>query len=622
MATILIADDMPVIREPIAFALERAGYTALCASTGVEALATLRHRSCDLLLLDIHMPEMNGIETLRCIRADAMLRDLPVILLTDVSDRDIIVQAAGMGVRHYLLKSSFAVDELLKRVNALVPGSAQAGAPATSAADTARAGAGDTGTAPASTPAGAGTTGAGTVEPGTVTQPAASPAGSVTPPAEPPESPDDALKERKPILKRSELAELLETCGELKAMSPTVAEVVKLSNNPRASIERIGKAIRRDHAIALKTLRLANSSAYASGEPVDSVDKAVIRIGFKAIGQAVLNIAVVDQFKSGPEATSRIDPRLFWEHSIGCGIIAARLANAIGCTEPDTAFTMGLIHDVGRLVYADLLGEQYETVLDTAEELQLPLEQVEKRLLLLSHADGMDRILHQWRFPRDLIDPIVFHHLSMGNIRRTAPKRRDEVATVALANRLAHALMLGASGNETIYSTHEFCDALRLQPRLISEIESEARDETDELKFAMLAGSATDAWPDTQADARERLGAPFRPIFVGAHPDFDAYRIFCDLLTDRSEESPNIGIIHLVDARDRAPLSNTFREAESQAEVDHLPLLLLSPAGRLKPEAGLLADREYECLPTPVAVVRLLAAFRRLLDAHAPAEIA
>ncbi len=598
MAKILIAEDMSIIREPIAMALERAGHEVLQASNGKEALAFLRGQLADLILLDIQMPEMTGIEALRKIRAEENLRDLPVILLTSKNDRETVLQAATLGVRHYLLKSVFSVDELLLRVNAaLATEDVEA---STSSTPTPIACNGNNAHANSTE---------GTESDSTEVLPNQS------------FDPEEALKERKPLLNRSELAERLDACGELKGMSPTVSEVLKLSNNPKASIEQIGKAIRRDQAIALKILRMANSAAYANGDPVESIDKAVIRIGLKEIGQAVMNISVVDQFNSIP-AGCGIDPRLFWEHSIGCGIIAARIAGAVGCIEPDIAFTMGLIHDVGRFVYADMLGEQYEAVFRVAEEIQLPLEQVEKRLLGLNHADGMDRILHQWKFPRDLIDPIVFHHLSMGNIRRTAPRRRDEVATIALANRLAHALMLGSSGNESIHTTHEFCEALRIQPRIIHEIEAKVRDETDDLKFAMLSAGGADSWPDVRSTARERLGVQFRPVFVSAHPEFDALRIFCDQLAGCAEIPANIGIIHMTDSRERSQLSNAFRQAESQADTSNLPLVILSPSGKLKVDQSLLADHQHECLPTPFMIPRLFATLRRLIEASASAEAA
>lgn len=119
MKTILVVDDMAIFREPMAQALEAHGYRAICASNGRDALSALRGGSIHMMLLDISMPEMSGLEVLRAVRADPSLRELPVVLLTAAAERDCVLQARDLGVRHYLLKSDFALDDMLLRVEQL-----------------------------------------------------------------------------------------------------------------------------------------------------------------------------------------------------------------------------------------------------------------------------------------------------------------------------------------------------------------------------------------------------------------------------------------------------------------------------------------------------------------------
>lgn len=86
---------------------------------------------------------------------------------------------------------------------------------------------------------------------------------------------DMNLKDMKPLMTRSEIYDLLDNCAELKAMSPTVAQILKMTQSERCSIEHVVKVVKKDHAVSLKILKLANSSAYTRGEPVDTVQKAV-----------------------------------------------------------------------------------------------------------------------------------------------------------------------------------------------------------------------------------------------------------------------------------------------------------------------------------------------------------
>ena len=112
---ILVVDDQADILELTALVLAGAGYAVDQASSGAEALERLSAGSYDLVLLDINMPEMDGWETLRLIRADESLGDLPVVMFSvknELRDRVIGMQE---GAVDYIAKP-FEVDQLLFRV--------------------------------------------------------------------------------------------------------------------------------------------------------------------------------------------------------------------------------------------------------------------------------------------------------------------------------------------------------------------------------------------------------------------------------------------------------------------------------------------------------------------------
>lgn len=415
---------------------------------------------------------------------------------------------------------------------------------------------------------------------------------------------DMNLKDMKPIMTRSEIYDLLDNCAELKAMSPTVAQILKMTQSERCSIDQVVKVVKQDHAVSLKILKLANSSAYTRGEPVDTVQKAVMRIGLVQIRQAVLNINVIDRFSTESQY-EQIKISSFWEHSIATGLIAAEITRFLNETEAqiDAAFTMGLLHDVGRLVYLEMLGDKYGQLLELAGKHHIPLEQVESRILLVNHADAMDRILHKWNFSKDLLNPIALHQLSLGNIRRLAPRFLNEVAVLALANRLAHALLLGCSGNPTLYPTEDFAHTLRLNPDLFHRIESYIPEQTTDIKFTMLANSTQTAWPQLADEIRNQLPIPFRPLYLSAEPEFDSLRIFCNVLATWEEsELPNVGIIQIKRGTEKVSLTAEYKKAESKAGVDNLPLIILSPKGDIMLEDSFMAKRHYALLPFPLTI--------------------
>ena len=101
---LLIVEDNEVNRDVLARHLGRQGYATAAAENGIEALEMVRTRKFDLMLLDVMMPEMNGYETLRLMKTDPYLRDIPVIMISALDDMESVVRCIEMGAEDYLPK--------------------------------------------------------------------------------------------------------------------------------------------------------------------------------------------------------------------------------------------------------------------------------------------------------------------------------------------------------------------------------------------------------------------------------------------------------------------------------------------------------------------------------------
>ena len=116
MRRILLVDDSAIAREPLARLLMYEGYDVLAASNGIEALSTLRDHNVDLLLLDVMMPRMNGIQLLEALRQQERYKNLAVIAVTGSMDLTHLSRLRELGVSEILSKARFKIDELLNRV--------------------------------------------------------------------------------------------------------------------------------------------------------------------------------------------------------------------------------------------------------------------------------------------------------------------------------------------------------------------------------------------------------------------------------------------------------------------------------------------------------------------------
>jgi two-component system chemotaxis response regulator CheY len=114
----LIVDDSSVMRKIVERCLRQAGLDALVvfeAGNGVEALELLRTAKVDLILTDINMPSMDGLELVRQIRAQDLAKGVPVIMITTESSEEQVKQAIQAGARGYIRKP-FTAGQVKERV--------------------------------------------------------------------------------------------------------------------------------------------------------------------------------------------------------------------------------------------------------------------------------------------------------------------------------------------------------------------------------------------------------------------------------------------------------------------------------------------------------------------------
>jgi CheY-like chemotaxis protein len=119
MARILIAEDEPDIRELVAFTLRFAGHEVVATSNGEEALHKASEYIPDIILMDVRMPRMTGYDACRAMKADPLLKNIPVVFLSAKGQDSEIQTGLDAGAEEYLLKP-FAPDQLTERVKVIL----------------------------------------------------------------------------------------------------------------------------------------------------------------------------------------------------------------------------------------------------------------------------------------------------------------------------------------------------------------------------------------------------------------------------------------------------------------------------------------------------------------------
>jgi CheY-like chemotaxis protein/HD-like signal output (HDOD) protein len=420
MPKVLVVDDAAIVREPITEALRASGYEVYAAASGREAMSLLQTQHPDMVLLDLHLPEVDGLRVLQSIRTNMATKSLPVVVLTQEEKRDFIVQAAKLGVQGYILKSKFSMRDMLSRVQRAV--GAGVGAAEQSSAS---------GNSPATTAPPASTNPqARAIDPSTKTVPGPSPAPHATAPTGPVsvnirntnQSAGSTQSQQAQtqeisiphLLTRDKAIERAEKALAAKTVSGVVAQVIALTTSPAGDASQLAGLIGRDPVLSARVLQAANSAYYAAKRGVVStVEDAVKQIGFTAVCNIASTIGILDAMPQASE--DGFNSIRCLQHSLAVAQLCERFAmlakEADQAKEKDKglagkAYLVGLCHDLAEILFHSQFSKEYQQVLELQQKTGRRRDELEREVLGLTQSDLMTIILRCLSLPDAVRQPI------------------------------------------------------------------------------------------------------------------------------------------------------------------------------------------------------------------------
>jgi HD-like signal output (HDOD) protein/CheY-like chemotaxis protein len=246
-------------------------------------------------------------------------------------------------------------------------------------------------------------------------------------------------KVRKLILLRQsrltpELVEMICALERLPSVPKVYCDIVEATAKPDCDLREIADAISQDAATGAKVLQLANSAFFGLRGEVSSILDAVSFLGIETVRYLVLMVGVCEQFRSTRFSPGFVDQ--VWNHSVQ----TANLARIIAETEhtslalAEQAFVAGLMHDVGKLVFAENLSKSYREVLDFSKLHVQPAWQMERQILKATHADIGGYLLELWGLPEAVTKAVCLHHQPIAE----ETEGLTPLAIVHVANHFAH----------------------------------------------------------------------------------------------------------------------------------------------------------------------------------------
>lgn len=205
------------------------------------------------------------------------------------------------------------------------------------------------------------------------------------------------------------LQEIIGRIDNLPPMPSVAVQLIEAANDPDVDLNTIASWISKDPSITAMLLRLCNSSFYGFQKEVSSIRQATSLFGMKKIIQLALT-AMSSKYLAGTTSGYDLATGELWKHSIITATAAEKVAALAGFSDTGTAFTAGLLHDIGKIIIHEQVGDQLEKIRQTAETGNIGFLNAELKVLGFSHAEAGALLMERWNFPSKLVDAVRFHH--------------------------------------------------------------------------------------------------------------------------------------------------------------------------------------------------------------------
>lgn len=202
---------------------------------------------------------------------------------------------------------------------------------------------------------------------------------------------------------------------------PILPQLLPLLHQPNTDSSKVVDLISYDQSLTASVLRICNSAYFNPGDPIDSLQYAVIRIGLRQIYDIVVSVMFSDTLGGRQEGYCAGANQL-WQHSVTAAVAAQLIAHDM-LVDEQVVFTAAILHDIGKIILSQALKPVRDQVACAMDQNGLSSLEMEMKLLGVSHAEVGSRLLERWQLPENLVAGVRHHHqpsAAAGHERLTA----------------------------------------------------------------------------------------------------------------------------------------------------------------------------------------------------------
>lgn len=223
----------------------------------------------------------------------------------------------------------------------------------------------------------------------------------------------------------------------MPAFPKSVQSILELTRKIDVDAKAIVQVIEKDPVMTVKILRIINSAFYALPRQVASVNHAVVMLGINTVKNMALTLAAAGMLPARNNAG--FDAGQYLLHSLAVAGTSRLLAQKFGDTDVNEAYIAGLLHDFGKIVFAQYFPDEFRCALEQASN-GIPLHEAEQAALGTDHTVTGSLLAEKWQFPPALVAAIKDHHHTDSHLSGLG-------RCLFLANELVRQQGIGFAGN-------------------------------------------------------------------------------------------------------------------------------------------------------------------------------
>jgi HD-like signal output (HDOD) protein len=196
----------------------------------------------------------------------------------------------------------------------------------------------------------------------------------------------------------------LERLGSIPSIPAILFPLIRNLEQPVGDInvQKIVDLVSHDESIAAQCLRMANSPLFGRWQNIDTIRGAVVVLGITRVRDIAMSCCVL---KLIPDQCG-LDPRTFWEHSLGAAMVSRRLARRVGFKDSEKAYLAGLLHDLGMIANLLIIPDEFRETAQCAFSRRIAFDQVESELLGFTHCTSGMMLADHWRLAPEISEVV------------------------------------------------------------------------------------------------------------------------------------------------------------------------------------------------------------------------